>query len=156
MAQVGADARKGCTTVETAFVRIKRRLREAQAAHSQTPQVQEVCEKAGGKVVDRLAGPKRRRREESEEASSGGAGEPAAKKVKRGGPAFGRGHSIFLSGTLYWCEQCGAYAEQRFKALKLPCQGSEAQSQREGQLGRMRRGLHPVKHERIGPRRRLT
>ena len=111
--------------------------------------MQDACEKAGGEAEVRLAGPKREDGEEGKEASSGGDGEPVAKKVKRDGPNCGRGHSVF-SGTLYSCEQCGAYAEQRFKAPKLPCQGSEAPSQREGQLSRMRRGLHPLKHEGIG------
>ena len=39
--------------------------------------------------------------------------------------ALHRSHCLKLSGSLVWCKLCGAYADQRVKAVKKPCRGPE-------------------------------
>ena len=82
--------------------------------------------------------------------------EPATKMAKTTNPRLGPGHRVYISGKLYWCANCGAYAEQRFKSLKEPCQGSDVQGPRAGQLARLLKGFHPLRaKEKLGPARRI-
>ena len=67
-----------------------------------------------------------------------------AKAAKVDTNKFGVGHRLFRSGELVWCNICGAYAVQRFKALKLPCAGAAGKGPRAGQLARMLKGDHPL------------
>ena len=64
--------------------------------------------------------------------------EPAARE-------FGRGHDLFASGKLIWCRRCGAYGEERFRALLKPCGGNASQGMRAGQLCRLVKGEHPLR-----------
>ena len=58
---------------------------------------------------------------------------------------FGSGHRLYKSGGLTWCSICGAYAAERFKALKKPCQGPAGKGPRAGQLARLLKGEHPLR-----------
>ena len=53
-------------------------------------------------------------------------------------------HLLKLSGSLVWCNHCGAYAQQRLKHSKLPCRGSHKASSLKGQPLRLRDGLHLI------------
>ena len=55
---------------------------------------------------------------------------------------IGKGHDVFRSGALHWCRICGAYAEQRFKALKDDCLGP-AWGVQSGTTGKARQGRAP-------------
>ena len=66
--------------------------------------------------------------------------------------SFGKGHRVFMSGSLYWCRTCGAYAEFRFKSLKEACPGEADGGPRAGQLARMVKGEHPLKKGERMPR----
>ena len=68
----------------------------------------------------------------------------ATKSAKVDMKKFGVGHRLFRSGNLIWCNVCGAYAEKRLKALKLPCRGAAGTGPRAGQLSRMLKGEHPL------------
>ena len=79
----------------------------------------------------------------------GGSGEHPRSRSPASGPRFGVGHVVVRSGALHWCRRCGAYAEHRFKSLKAPCSGPPGAGPRAGQLGRLLRGLHPLKREHL-------
>ena len=76
---------------------------------------------------------------------SGSRTQPALPEASSARSQLGRGHQLYRSGALVWCSVCGAYAEQRFKSLKEPCGGAAGRGMRAGQLGRLRKGEHPLK-----------
>ena len=141
----------GAAVNGAAVDRIRRRLREAQAKEGK-PAEEKLREEPTRReeasieeAMQRRQAAKRSRGREAGSEVAAVTGKPAAKMAKREGPSFGRGHKVYQCGTLYWCDHCGAYAEQRLRSLKLPCPGSENKGQRASQLARMRRGMHPLK-----------
>ena len=61
-----------------------------------------------------------------------------------------KSHSLKVTGGLVWCCRCASYAQSRFKALKAKCSGPQAAGSKAGQLGRLRKGLHPLTGQPIG------
>ena len=61
------------------------------------------------------------------------------------GLAHGPGHDFRLSGTLLWCNTCGAYADSRSKGISKPCAGKPEASNggRAQQLAALRARRHP-------------
>ena len=59
-------------------------------------------------------------------------------------------HCLRLHGDLVWCNHCGSYSQERFKALKASCPGSQHQKSKAGQLAQLRRGRHPLTGAIIG------
>ncbi len=56
----------------------------------------------------------------------------------------GRGHSLFITGSVIWCGLCGRYAARRLgAALKRQCPG-RADGAAATQLARLRAGRHPL------------
>ena len=62
---------------------------------------------------------------------------------------FGLGHVLYRSGPLHWCIRCGAYAETRLKSLAATCPGEVGRGPRAGQLGRLKRGVHPLRPKEV-------
>ena len=52
-----------------------------------------------------------------------------------------------MSGTVLWCFRCGVYADKKTKGLKDECNGKPPrqahQGGMEGQLRKLRNGIHP-------------
>ena len=66
------------------------------------------------------------------------------------GRALHQSHRLKLTGCLVWCDRCGAYAQERFKDLKRPCDGPQQAKSRAGQLAQLRKGRHPLTGRAIG------
>ena len=75
----------------------------------------------------------------------GRAGTPTnrRKKVREDGP--GKGHDLYKSGVLFWCRNCGSYAQERFRAPKEQSPGDANRNSKAGQQARMINGWHPFK-----------
>ena len=65
-------------------------------------------------------------------------------------------HSLKLTGGIVWCNNCAAYTQERFKALRAPCSGPQHARSRGGQLANLRSGKHPLSGKVIGNSARLT
>ena len=59
-------------------------------------------------------------------------------------------HCFRLTGSLVWCNHCGSYGQERFKALKDKCGGPQNAKSKAGQLAQLRKGRHPLSGEVIG------
>ena len=59
----------------------------------------------------------------------------------------GEEHTVVRSGTVFWCNHCGAYAESKTRALGTKCSGPPAKHPkgggRWGQLQKLVKGRHP-------------
>lgn len=67
-----------------------------------------------------------------------------------GVPGVGRPHSLRLSGTLVWCQDCGRYAENRLRDLRQACPGPAGTGPTVGQPSRLKKGLHPLNGQPLG------
>ena len=64
--------------------------------------------------------------------------EPHAEPVKP------RAHQVVRTGDIYWCERCGAYAEQRACGLGEACRGAPANASAAARRKALQAGRHPV------------
>ena len=53
-------------------------------------------------------------------------------------------HCLMITGDLIWCNHCGSYGQERFKALRQSCKGSQHERSKASQLSHLRRGRHPL------------
>ncbi len=56
-------------------------------------------------------------------------------------------HRLAVTGDVHWCEQCGAYAEQRGSGLGRACRGRPANPSAAARLRALLAGRHPVTGE---------
>ena len=59
-------------------------------------------------------------------------------------------HSLRVTGSLIWCNHWGCYGQERIKALKVQCKGSQVAGSKAGQLAQLRKGRHPLTGEQLG------
>ena len=64
-------------------------------------------------------------------------------------------HRRMLSGKVLWCSRCGVYADKKAKGLNVICKGTPPRQRHrggmEGQLRKLRSGVHPKTGELLPP-----
>ena len=96
-------------------------------------------------------------------ANSSGSFGLAGGSFQRNGRALARegfmsnGHSLFKTGCIVFCKQCGKYSSRNLVGLKAACNGPPHNVKGEStQLRRMKAGLHPCSKEWLGPVTKLV
>ena len=60
------------------------------------------------------------------------------------------GHRVFLTGTTYWCNVCGAHATSRARGLARACRGPPSDRHQRYALRLLLRGKHPSTRAPLG------